>query len=178
MISRGFLSTIWFIFSFVFSFLLRHSRFNVSGEYSATVVGEVVFHFVDDLFDWKLYFDLILAEAFCLCLRSVVSVLHSHHPGQSDSAAVAASLLRYPFQMQSGVTAVTPLVTPKDCNQWPLIWVSQLSCCAFLMYCEPGLMARTLETKMEKLEAVVGGQMQSGRDGAASAELTSTILLS
>lgn len=39
-------------------------------------------------------------------------------------------------QIQSGVAAVTHLVALKDCNQWPLIWVTQLSRCAVLMYCE------------------------------------------
>lgn len=60
----------------------------------------------------------------------------SYHPGQSGCEEFAAPLPRYPFQIQSGVAAVTHLVALKDCNQWPLIWVTQLSRCAVLMYCE------------------------------------------
>lgn len=41
----------------------------------------------------------------------------SYHPGQSGCEEFAAPLPRYPFQIQSGVAAVTHLVALKDCNQ-------------------------------------------------------------
>lgn len=59
----------------------------------------------------------VLAEVCYLCLRSVVRFLHSYHPGQSGCEEFAALLPRYPFQIQPGVAAVTPLVALKDCNQ-------------------------------------------------------------
>lgn len=59
----------------------------------------------------------ILVEVSSLCPGSAVSFLHLCHPGQSGYSEVAALLPRYPFQIQSGVAAVTPLVAVKDCNQ-------------------------------------------------------------
>lgn len=79
---------------------------------------------------------------------------------------VAALLPRYPFQIQSGVAALTPPVALKDCNQWPLIWLAQLSCCAVLMYCEqrqyPGPWRRRWKSCKRWL---VGGRLSRAKMG-------------
>lgn len=67
----------------------------------------------------------------CLFFRSSV-----HHV-QSGWGSFGFPPARNPFQIQSGVAAMTPLVAPKDCNRRPQIWVTQLSRCARLMYREP-----------------------------------------
>ncbi len=43
--------------------------------------------------------------------------LHLYHPWHCGCKEIVALLPRYPFQIQSGVAAVTLLVALKDCNQ-------------------------------------------------------------
>lgn len=84
----------------------------------------------------------------------------------------------YPFQIQSGVAAVTPLVALKDCNQWPLIWVSQLSRCAILMYCEQWQNLEPRGRRWKSWSGRRGGGFPRGQAGTLWVELTAAILLS
>lgn len=124
----------------------------------------------------------ILVEVFSLCLGSAVRCffffLHLYHPGQSGCGGFAVLLPRNPFQIQSGVASVAPLVALKDCDQWPLIWVTQLSCCALLMYREPWQYPGPWRHRWKRWRRRWGDGLRGAKMGQFQRSWLSAILLS
>lgn len=103
----------------------------------------------------------------CLFFRSSV------HCVPSGRGSFGFPPARNPFQIQSGVAAMTPLVAPKDCNQRPQIWVTQLSRCARLMYREPWQCnPRPWRYRWKRWRRRWWDGSQRGKDATVSAEST------